>query len=84
MLTILARKSARVIPTRVLATKYKMGWGTISAPAAPTPVPIGAPLNYIGGNMYTLDALRLTTKGYWVQVTNGATDFDIMIGNASW
>ena len=36
------------------------------------------------GNMYTLDALRLTTKGYWIQVTNGSTDLDIQVGNPAW
>lgn len=54
------------------------------APAAPIPMPIGTPLTDIGGNMYTLDGIRLTTKGFWVQVTNGSSDFDVMVGNASW
>ncbi|MBK6930263.1 MAG: hypothetical protein IPH12_05140 [Saprospirales bacterium] len=54
------------------------------APAAPTPMPVGTALTDIGGNMYTLDGIRLTTKGFWVQVTNGSSDFDIMVGNASW
>ncbi len=54
------------------------------APAAPVPMPVGTPLTDIGGNMYTLDGIRLTDKGYWVQVTNGSTDFDVMVGNAAW
>lgn len=53
-------------------------------PNAPTPLALGTALNYIGGNMYTLDAIRLTTQGFWVQVTNGSTDFDILVGNPSW
>lgn len=31
--------------------------------------------------MYTLDAKRLNNAGYWIQVTNGACDLDIMVGN---
>lgn len=54
------------------------------APALPIPMPVGTPLTYLGGNMYQLDGIRLTAKGYWVQVTNGSTDFDIMVGNAAW
>ena len=54
------------------------------APAAPVPMPVGTPLTDIGGNMYTLDGIRKTDKGYWVQVTNGSTDFDVMVGNAAW
>lgn len=54
------------------------------APAAPTPLTVDTPLNYIGGNMYTLAVLRLNDKGYWVQLTNGDTDLDIQVGNASW
>ncbi len=54
------------------------------APNAPTPLLLGTSLNYTGPNTYTLDAIRLTTKGFWVQVTNGFTDLDVMVGNASW
>lgn len=54
------------------------------APAAPVPMLVGTPLTYIGGNMYTLDGIRLTDRGYWVQVTNGSIDFDVMVGNAAW
>ncbi|MEZ4942952.1 MAG: Calx-beta domain-containing protein [Saprospiraceae bacterium] len=53
-------------------------------PAAPTPLAIGTALNYIGGEMYTLEVLRLNDKGYWVQLTNGKTDLDVQVGNASW
>ncbi len=55
-----------------------------AAPAAPTPLAIGTPLVYMGSNMYAVDALRLTTKGFWVQVTNGTVDQDIQVGNPSW
>lgn len=44
----------------------------------------GAVLNYVGGNMHTLDAARSNTKGFWVQVTNGYTDLDIMVGTPAW
>ncbi|TNE48798.1 MAG: right-handed parallel beta-helix repeat-containing protein [Bacteroidetes bacterium] len=54
------------------------------APAPPTPLAVGTPLNYTGGNMFTLDVLRLIDKGYWVQLTNGNTDLDIQVGNPSW
>ncbi len=58
--------------------------GSPPAPAAPTPLAVGTPLQYSGNNTYTLEALRLTSTGYWVQLTNGSTDFDLMVGNASW
>ncbi len=58
--------------------------GLYTAALPHTPIAVGTPLQYVGGNMYTLDAARSTTKGYWVQVTNGFTDLDIMVGNASW
>lgn len=48
------------------------------------PIAIGTPLQPIGGGMYTLDAARSNTKGFWVQVTNGFTDFDVQVGNPSW
>ncbi|MCB0531297.1 MAG: hypothetical protein H6574_00460 [Lewinellaceae bacterium] len=48
------------------------------------PVTVGTPLNYIGGNMYTLDANRSNTKGYFVKMTNGFTDLEIQVGNPSW
>ncbi len=44
-------------------------------------ISIGTPLTDAGGGMYTLDALRLNTDGYWIQVTNGACDLDIRVGN---
>ncbi|MBK8966917.1 MAG: DUF1566 domain-containing protein [Lewinellaceae bacterium] len=44
-------------------------------------IPIGAPLTDAGGGMYTLDAKRKNTDGYWIQVTNGACDLDIRVGN---
>ncbi len=54
-------------------------------PANPYPqITVGTPLSYIGGNMYTLDAARSNTKGFWVRVTNGFTDLDIAVGVASW
>ncbi len=58
--------------------------GSPPSPADPVPLAVGAALNYIGGNMYTLDVIRLNDKGYWVLLTNGDTDLDIMVGNASW
>ncbi|MCB0533607.1 MAG: hypothetical protein KDD14_15515 [Saprospiraceae bacterium] len=58
--------------------------GSPVPPADPTPLAVGAPLSYIGNNMYALDVLRLNDKGYWIQLTNGDTDLDIMVGNASW
>ncbi|MCB9331717.1 MAG: hypothetical protein H6574_11585 [Lewinellaceae bacterium] len=48
------------------------------------PLAVGTPLVYLGGNMFGLDALRRTDKGYWVQLTNGSTDKDLMVGNAGW
>lgn len=48
------------------------------------PVAVGTTLNYIGGNMYTLDAARDNTKGYFVRVSNGFTEKDIQVGNPSW
>lgn len=56
--------------------------GLYSAPNVP--LAVGTPLMPIGGNMYTLTALRDNAKGYWVQVTNGSTSLDIMVGNPSW
>ncbi|MCB9330082.1 MAG: SprB repeat-containing protein [Lewinellaceae bacterium] len=53
----------------------------------PDPYPqitVGMPLNYIGGNMYTLDAYRDNTKGYFVKISNGYTEKDIQVGNPSW
>ncbi len=47
------------------------------------PMPIGTPMTYIGNNTYQLVGAR-TSNGYWVQMTNGFTDFDVMVGNASW
>ncbi len=47
-------------------------------------VTVGTPLNYIGGNMYTLDAARSNIHGFYIKVTNGFTDLDIMVGNPSW
>ncbi|TNE58579.1 MAG: peptidase M4 family protein [Bacteroidetes bacterium] len=44
-------------------------------------VPLNTPLPYIGGNMYKLDASRASDKGFWVKVTNGFTDLDVMVGN---
>ncbi|MCK6690468.1 MAG: hypothetical protein L6Q97_00025 [Thermoanaerobaculia bacterium] len=58
--------------------------GLYTAAHPHSPIPGGTPLQYAGGNMYTLDAARSATKGYWVRVTNGTTDLDIMVGNASW
>lgn len=58
--------------------------GLYTAAHPHTPIPGGTPLLDAGGNMYTLDAARSATKGYWVRVTNGTTDLDIMVGNASW
>ena len=58
--------------------------GLYTAALPHTPIAVGTPLQYVGGNMYTLDAARSTTKGYWVQVTNGFTDLDIMVGSPSW
>ncbi|MBK8192339.1 MAG: cadherin-like domain-containing protein [Lewinellaceae bacterium] len=54
------------------------------APAALVPLTAGTPLNYIGAGMYQLDALRRTDKGYWIKVSNGSKDLDVMVGNASW
>ncbi|MBL7774599.1 MAG: hypothetical protein JNK89_01275, partial [Saprospiraceae bacterium] len=58
--------------------------GSPPAPGALIPLAVGAPLTYMGGGMYTLDALRRTDKGYWVQVTNGSTDKDLMVGAPAW
>ncbi len=57
---------------------------SLPPPAAPTPLMVGTPLNYTGNNTYSLDALRLNDKGFWVRVTNGMTDLDIAVGVASW
>ncbi|MBK6931996.1 MAG: hypothetical protein IPH12_14480 [Saprospirales bacterium] len=54
------------------------------APGALIPLVTGQPLPYAGGGMYELLALRRTDKGYWVQLTNGTTDKDVMVGNAAW
>ncbi|MBK8968954.1 MAG: hypothetical protein IPM36_20230 [Lewinellaceae bacterium] len=48
------------------------------------PIAVGTPLNYIGGNMYTLDAARDNTKGYFVRVSNGFTEKVIQVGYPSW
>lgn len=48
-----------------------------------SPLPIGTALQYAGGDMYTLDVSR-TSNGFWVKLTNGFTDYDITVGNASW
>ncbi len=55
-----------------------------SPPNTLIPLAIGTPLSYLGGNMFGLDALRRTDKGWWVQLTNGSTDKDVMVGNAEW
>ncbi|MCB0532365.1 MAG: hypothetical protein H6574_06915 [Lewinellaceae bacterium] len=47
------------------------------------PMPIGTSMTYIGNNMYQLFGAR-ANNGYWVRMTNGFTDFDIMVGNPSW
>ena len=49
------------------------------APADPILLTPGTALNDAGAGMYTLDAIRLTTTGFWVQVTNGSCDLDIMV-----
>jgi hypothetical protein len=54
------------------------------APGALIPLVTGQALPYAGGGMYELLALRRTDKGYWVQLTNGTTDKDVMVGNAAW
>lgn len=48
------------------------------------PITVGTTLNYVGGNMYTLEAARDNTKGYFVRVSNGSTEKDIQVGNPSW
>ncbi|MCB9331718.1 MAG: hypothetical protein H6574_11590 [Lewinellaceae bacterium] len=55
-----------------------------SPPNTLIPLTVGTPLVYLGGNMFGLDALRRTDKGYWVQLTNGITEKDLMVGNAAW
>ncbi|MCB9331719.1 MAG: VCBS repeat-containing protein, partial [Lewinellaceae bacterium] len=55
-----------------------------SPPNTLIPLAVGTPLVYLGGNMFGLDALRRTDKGYWVQLTNGITEKDLMVGNAGW
>ncbi|MEZ4943102.1 MAG: hypothetical protein R3D58_19670 [Saprospiraceae bacterium] len=58
--------------------------GSPPAPAAPTPLAVGTPLNYIGGDMYTLEVLRLNDKGYWVELTNGDSNLNISVGGPGW
>ncbi|MBK8965650.1 MAG: hypothetical protein IPM36_03030 [Lewinellaceae bacterium] len=55
-----------------------------SPPNTLIPLAVGTPMQYLGGNMFGLDALRRTDKGFWVQLTNGSTDKDVMVGNAGW
>ena len=39
-------------------------------------ITVGTTLNYIGGNMYTLKATRLATKGFYIKLSNGFTELE--------
>lgn len=51
-------------------------------PAAPALISTGTQLFPTGLDSFYLDALRLNNNGYWIQVTNGTCDLDIMVGNS--